>query len=62
MGTVDEVESGAGYAEEEEEDEKYEEKPEEEGAAATAAGAAVVRLWTVGRAGGTVELSFCGWK
>lgn len=62
MGTVDEVESGAGYAEEEEEDEKYEEEPEEEGAAATAAGAAMVRLWTVGGAGCTVELSFCGWK
>lgn len=61
MGTVDEVESGARYAEEKE-DEKYEEEPEEEGAAATAAGTAVVRLWTVGRAGGTVELSFCGWK
>lgn len=62
MGTVDEVESGASYAKEEEEDEKNEEEPEEKGAAATAAGTAVVRLRTVGRAGGTVELSFCGWK
>lgn len=64
MRAVEEVDDGAGDADEEEEDEDDEDEPEEEDAAASAAAPAVVvvGLGAVGRAGGAVELGFCGRK